>query len=843
MKELAVVIFVQPHHEALLPTFLQSLADQTIGLHRLDVIWILDSSSPKMRAEISAWCRRHGFSQHCGESSTLAAAIESTTAPWLVFCEPSSIAADQFEKLHACVRETVNPAVSVIFGDRSTAGGTAEVSAEFSGVLPASCARLLRRAAIDTGEQFLDGRLRPDLAAEVLSWRTLLRSGQTVSMVAPEEVKATYREPPAAVWRDRSTYDGTLRHAFLETLAEGKTRCGQVPGWLQLAVLQQLHWYFTVDGRERAPTALVDEPMAQLFHDLMREIMAHIEAPTIEALEPTAATNEVKHALLSYKSLDLCSAVSIDAYDRDQGLVRLTYWLHGAPPEERFIVDGDEVSPAFAKHRACNYFRRRLLRQRIVWLPIAADAASVQVSLGGVPAVVGVGPQPFAARAGASRLDNAEPGPPRLLEAARRAYPPGKGGQLPLPPGWAGWKVRLMKALARFPLAFWGYRDAWVFIDREEDADDNAEHLYRWVREHHPEVNAWFLLRRDSPDWRRLQAEGFRLMPPGIRRKLLILNSKNIISSHADYVFGGLDRRLYGDSMQWRYTFLQHGVIKDDLAHWLGPREFDCFVTSSPFEHVSVVGDDTGYPYTDREVRRTGLPRHDRLLRWSKKWSHDERRLLLVMPTWRGSLIDDRPSECRFSERIAAVAVSNYVRSWRAFLRSEIVHDLMAASGMRMIFLPHANALPYVEAFDLPAHVELRSNGVQSMQELLAKSVLFITDYSSTAFDAAFLRIAVIYYQFDQDDFYRGGHNWRPGYFNYEEDGFGPVAKSELELTVHLTDLLGRGCNPEQRYLSRMEAALPERDGQACERASLSILGLRDPLGGIKPEPRSGVPG
>jgi inhibitor of KinA sporulation pathway (predicted exonuclease) len=50
------------------------------------------------------------------------------------------------------------------------------------------------------------------------------------------------------------------------------------------------------------------------------------------------------------------------------------------------------------------------------------------------------------------------------------------------------------------------FAKAWIFIDRETEADDNAEHLYRWVKKHHPEVNAWscwIVLRRTGIAGRR----------------------------------------------------------------------------------------------------------------------------------------------------------------------------------------------------------------------------------------------------------------------------------------------------------------------------------------------------
>jgi hypothetical protein len=447
--------------------------------------------------------------------------------------------------------------------------------------------------------------------------------------------------------------------------------------------------------------------------------------------------------------------------------------------------------------------------------------------LNGKPVAITIGPQPF--RRHGAEMDRPQAGQ-ALLAKARQAYPPGKGGQQALPAGLAGWKVRLVKALASALPVRRRFAKAWVFIDREESADDNAEHLYRWVRANHPEVNAWFLLQRTSEDWPRLEAEGFRLMAPGLARRLLILNSEHILSSHTDYVFGGMDRMLYGDAMQWRYTFLQHGVIKDELSHWLGPREFDCFITSSPGEHESVAGDNTAYPYTDREVKRTGLPRHDRLLRIAKAMPPAEVNTLLVMPTWRGGLVDGRLAACNAAEQMALFAASDYARHWREFLRNDELREMAAKANQRVVFMPHANAAKYIEAFDPPSHVQVVMAETSHIQTTFARAAAFVTDYTSVAFTMAFLRRPVFYYQFDQERFYSGDHNWRLGYFDYERDGFGPVALSESDLMDGLRRYFGNGLKSEREYLLRMERAMPEQDELACHRVYASVLGLRAPF-------------
>ena len=48
-----------------------------------------------------------------------------------------------------------------------------------------------------------------------------------------------------------------------------------------------------------------------------------------------------------------------------------------------------------------------------------------------------------------------------------------------------------------------------------------------------------------------------------------------------------------------------------------------------------------------------------------------------------------------------------------------------------------------------------------------------LTDYSSVAFDFAYLRKPIVYAHFDKEAFFSGEHSYTAGYFDYERDGFG----------------------------------------------------------------------
>lgn len=630
-----------------------------------------------------------------------------------------------------------------------------------------------------------------------------------------------YAEPASEFWRNQASYTERLINEFLVPLESEAKECGKVSAETQLDVLLRLHWYFTVDMRERAPTVTLAESQADAFHAVVTKIMKHVAPASINEAAKSGINTEVLHALLSYHDLTHASVATVTALDREQGLARIEYYVHGAKPSEIISGDGVALKPAYEKYRGCHFFHRLRLRQRIVWVPVIG-VRSLQIELDGQPHPLGVGRLPFSIANASEKVSFGV-----SMQDVECCIRPGRAALCPQVSGWRAWRAACVYLLAKLPIVKKRFHEAWVFVDRNENAEDNAEVLCRWVMRNRPDINAWFLLDRDSPDWPRLEQDGFRLMARGWMRTLLVLNSKHIISSHAEYMEGGLDPTQYGRFMGWKYSFLQHGVINNDISHWLGPKDFDAFMSSSPAEYRSIIEDDSNYPYTAREVKLTGLPRHDRLIGLSRLQGGEIPNRLLVMPTWRGGVFEERVRGLDSAARKAAFTNTEYARKWKSFLHNSNLQRILQDHGWSMAFMPHANSVPYLDFFDPPPTVEVMCS-VSSAAFVSAGA--FLTDYTSAAFEVALLRKPVFYYQFDREFFYNGGHNWRPGYFDYDKDGFGPVFLDEDALVGGLRKFLESGAEVAPVYRERMENAMPMQDEDACKRNYECILSLTTPF-------------
>lgn len=612
---------------------------------------------------------------------------------------------------------------------------------------------------------------------------------------------------------DPRRFTDVLRHGHLEVLGTAAQRYGAVPEWLQTFVLHELSWYLSSEGTIVRPG--VSGPTAAEFHDLMARIVELLDDEVVGRVDLTRLRTPAR-LVLQHGYADQPwheDGVRVSAVDRDQRLVRLAYYFTGEPPAEQLEVGGVLRAPAHAKVRDVVVHDRVLLRERLVWV---SSRAPVRVRLDGRSVDVRVGREAPVQRAvrphALSRLD------------------PRSGGLLPEPLRPLTAEDRALIGQAERRSVRRRYADAWVLVDRVHDADDSAEHLFAWLRSEQPQVNAWFVVEEGTPDWHRLRKSGHakRLVGYGTEQwKLLMLHARHVISSHAEpaiYDPPALRHLPTG----WRFTFLQHGVIKDDLASWLNGKPIDLFVTSTPGEHSSITADHTSYVLTEKEAVLTGLPRFDVLREAGSTVPVEDRDLVLVAPTWRNWLV--RPLDEGSQRRVdigEEFTRSEFVTQWLAVLRSETLRDACARHGVTLAFLPHPNLQPSVPRLDLPPHVQTLP--FADVRGLFARAALLVTDYSSMAFNAAYLDRPVVYFQFDADRMFGGDHVGRQGYFDYRRDGFGPVTSTAESAVTEVVAALDRGRRPAPDHARRIAATFPDRDGQCRRRAFEAILASTEP--------------
>lgn len=366
--------------------------------------------------------------------------------------------------------------------------------------------------------------------------------------------------------------------------------------------------------------------------------------------------------------------------------------------------------------------------------------------------------------------------------------------------------------------------DSWIFIDRDMQADDNAEYLYRYILNNNLKTDCYFALSKDSADWDRLQDEGFKLIDFGsdVFESKLKRCSK-IISSNVDHYI----TNYFGDEYEYskKIVFLQHGVIHNDLSLWLNTQKnINLFITSTQDEYSSIVDDKTHYKFSSKEVKLTGMPRHDYLL----KSDHLEEKIILVMPTWRKNIVGKAINNSNTRAINNNFKNEAYCKAWEDFLNDQKLKNLYKKYGYKIVFAPHVNIVPYLSVMDIPPFIDVwsKETSSESLQTLFKKTKVFITDYSSAAFDLAYLNKAIIYFQFDKNEFFSGVHTSQLSYFEYERDGFGPIVEEVEQVEQALEQILKNDGKALEPYLTRMQETFKFKDERCCERVYNAIVTL-----------------
>ena len=362
-------------------------------------------------------------------------------------------------------------------------------------------------------------------------------------------------------------------------------------------------------------------------------------------------------------------------------------------------------------------------------------------------------------------------------------------------------------------------KDIWLVSDRINKADDNGEAFFRYLSETSKHPHSFFVLRKDSPDYKRVQEYG-KLIPYHSRRhKLLQLVADKIISSAGDdFVmnpFGG-DRAFYWDILKKkRLIFLQHGITKDDISSWLGKphRNLGMFVTSTRPEYESVLKGKY-YGYGKDVVKLTGMPRYDYL-------ENKPEKIITIMPTWRNSLGLGHDTETGNRLYGEGFEKSSFFQFYNSLLNDEMLLAKAKEKGYTIKFLPHPNIMPMLGKFQKSAGVIFCSPDTR-YRDIFAESSLIVTDYSSVAFDFAYLKKPVIYAQFDRKEFFQG-HTYSEGYFDYESMGLGEVEENLPDTVQRICEYMEGDCRIKEKYLQRGSKFFAYHDRNNSERVFDSL--------------------
>ncbi|WP_377863812.1 glycosyltransferase [Bacillus sp. R86525] len=327
----------------------------------------------------------------------------------------------------------------------------------------------------------------------------------------------------------------------------------------------------------------------------------------------------------------------------------------------------------------------------------------------------------------------------------------------------------------------------WLIGEREDTAQDNSYHLFTYIRKEHPEVPVFYIINKESNDYKNIEDLGGIIQFGSFKHTFYLLICDKTINSYSETANMYTDEykhilKYYPEWQQNKKIFIQHGVIGvSRVNHVLNKNRmgYSLFVVSSQFEKDHIVKE---FGYEEEEVIVTGLARWDALKDESKGNE------ILLMPTWR--------SWIKTKDQLMQ---SKYWQTYMSFLQSKELHQILEEQDMTLTFFPHYQTQKF--GAEVPVsheRIKVIKQSEETVQSLLKRHCLLITDYSTVSFDFAYMNKPVIFYQFDYDEFYSKHYNEGP--IDHKVELFGEKTESEKDIHLLLNDFenLLKGPNLEK---------------------------------------------
>lgn len=360
-------------------------------------------------------------------------------------------------------------------------------------------------------------------------------------------------------------------------------------------------------------------------------------------------------------------------------------------------------------------------------------------------------------------------------------------------------------------------RNVWLISEYKDSARDNAYCFFKYIMKNHREQECYYVIDKKSNDYNKVKNYNNIIQFGSFKHWVLYLAvDKNITAvkdcSPNHLLFTVLHQKL---NMFNNIVFLQHGVILSRFPmFYYKNTKFKLFICGAKNEYEEIK---ENYGYPNQNVIYTGLARFDNLID-----SNSNKKQLLIIPTWRRWLGRDTNSfvkNINFQDTI-------YYKRWNELFKNKKFCDYLLENDIIVKFYPHKCMHKFINEFDIKCqNIKVVDNSKEDIQKLLKESSLMVTDYSSVCSDFAFMQKPIVFYQFDKEDFY--SKHADKGYFDFENDGFGPVFDNSESIVNSIIEYIENDYKIQDRYLSKMKSFFELHDNNNCKRIYNAIKNLK----------------
>ena len=339
---------------------------------------------------------------------------------------------------------------------------------------------------------------------------------------------------------------------------------------------------------------------------------------------------------------------------------------------------------------------------------------------------------------------------------------------------------------------FKGYfdkKDIWLAYEKfSEGAQDNGYYFFKYCYEKGKKKDFYYIIKKDSPDYENVAGMKDKVVDfMSFKYMLLMYAAKALISSESKG--HAYDIRIQKGKIKEaldkkKHVFLQHGVTALKRVDYVFKKTknnaVDLFVATSDYEKDIIK---KYFGYNENEIITTGFCRWDVL-----EDKSGEQKEIFVMPTWR-TWMDDLPEE-QFLE-------SDYYKNYVGFFKSERLKNILSENNVNLSFYIHPKFKTYIDNFNVDnKHIKIYQYGEEKVNELLMKSSMLVTDYSSVAWEMFYQKKPVVFFQFDVDKY----NAFQGSYLDMETELFGDRVFDVKQLVDSVEEYIKQDFREKQEY-------------------------------------------
>ncbi|MEK4947772.1 CDP-glycerol glycerophosphotransferase family protein [Carnobacterium sp. FSL W8-0810] len=327
-------------------------------------------------------------------------------------------------------------------------------------------------------------------------------------------------------------------------------------------------------------------------------------------------------------------------------------------------------------------------------------------------------------------------------------------------------------------------------------AQDNGYFFFKAAKEKKVKEKTYFVYRDEFLEKNSLNKEKGMIKYDSFKHFFVYFKSDFLIVSHG---VRDVLPTIYHDTTKnkKKIIHLQHGIVamKKVFFHKNSYNgKVRKMVVSSDFEKQIFI---EKMKMSPQQIMNSGLVRYDYL---NDESQNQEKKIIFVMPTWREWIIKDEETFLQ----------SDFYKSYSELLNDKELNDYLKENNLVIKIVPHIEIrLKYMKYFSSKYdYIQVIDTEKETVQELIKKSSLLITDYSSVALDFVYLNKPVLFYHFDLEDYLIN----RGSFVNLYTDLFGPVAYQYDDLKIKIKEIQNENFITKEEYIRKSSRHFDHKD-------------------------------